>query len=203
VEGDCISQSPTTHGFPSPLLNVLDRQYNAFEDWTGEHSMAEYDIAFATKLAAVADEVDEKDPWAYDARRVTVYLSRLSAEITLKALLEKAGVPVPRIRDRSHDLRGLLKDLGGCEVQVEIAPGVYEWCSASRGIRTAVIDLGMVRLPIGEIIDAEDQGASKYPDQIRYGEAVIDFNPGLVASMAIVLAEWAKFHWNTIRWQQK
>jgi hypothetical protein len=160
--------------------------------------VAEYDIDFAAKLAAVANEVDEKDPWAYDARRVTVYLSRLSAEVTIKALLERAGFPLQRIRARSHDLRGLLKDLGECEVEVEVAPGVQTWCSASR-VRTAVIDLELVHIPIGEIIDAEDQGTSKYPNQIRYGETVVDFNPWLVASMAVVLAKWAKVHWNGIR----
>ena len=133
--------------------------------------MADYDIDFAAKLAAVANKVDENDPWAYDARRVTVYLSRLSAEVTMKALLEKAGFPLQRIRARSHDLRGLLKDLGDCEVEVEVAPGVRKWCPASR-VRAAVIDLELVHVPIGEIIDAEDQGTSKYPNQIRYGEKI-------------------------------
>jgi len=160
--------------------------------------VAEYDLEFATKLAAIANEVDEKDPWAYDARRITVYLSRLSAEISLKALLEKAGFPLRRIRNRSHDLRGLLKDLGECEVEVEISPNVKRWCSASR-VRAAVIDLELAHVPIGEIIDAEDQGASKYPNQIRYGETIVDFNPWLVSAMATVLAQWARTHWNTIR----
>jgi len=160
--------------------------------------VAEYDLDFAAKLADVASDVDEKDPWAYDARRVTIYLSRLSAEISMKALLEKAGVPVQKIRARSHDLRGLLKDIGECEVEVEISPGVNHWCSASR-VRAAVIDLGVVRVPIGELIDAEDQGTSKYPNEIRYGKSVIDFNPSLVSDMAVVLAGWAKTHWDTIR----
>jgi HEPN domain-containing protein len=84
--------------------------------------MPEYDLDFATKLAEVADGVNEKDPRGYDAGRVTIYLSRLSAEITLKALLERAGVPVAKIRRRSHNLRALLKDFGECEVEVEIAP---------------------------------------------------------------------------------
>lgn len=160
--------------------------------------MAEYDIDFAAKLASVASEIDEKDPWAYDARRVTVYLSRLSAEISMKALLEKAGFPIPRIRTRSHDLRGLLTDLSECEVEVEIAPGVKHWCSASR-VRAAVIDLGVVHVPIGELIDAEDPHISKYPNEIRYGESVVDFSPALVSDMAVVLATWAKAHWHTIR----
>lgn len=160
--------------------------------------MAEYDIDFAAKLASVATEVDEKDPWAYDARRVTIYLGRLSAEISMKALLEKAGVPVKRIRARSHDLQGLLSDLSECEVEVEIAPSVKHWCSAS-SVRTAVIDFGVVHVPIGELIDAEDTRISKYPNEIRYGETVVDFSPSLVSGMAAVLANWAKSHWNTIR----
>ena len=160
--------------------------------------MAEYDIDFAAKLASVASEVDEKDPRAYAAGRVTVYLSRLSAEISIKAHLEKAGFPVPRIRARSHDLRGLLADLGECEVEVETAPGVKHWCSASH-VRAALIDLGVFHVPIGELIDAEDPRISKYPNEIRYGESVIDFSPSLVSGMAVVLASWAKDHWQTIR----
>ena len=116
----------------------------------------------------------------------------------MKALLEKAGFSLQRIRARSHDLRGLLKDLGECEVEVEITPGVKQCCSASR-VRAAVIDLEVVHIPIGEIIDAEDQGASRSPAQIRYGQTVVDFSPGLVSAMATVLANWAKAHWNSIR----
>lgn len=95
-------------------------------------AVAEYDLDFGAKLASIANEVDEADPWAYDARRVTIYLSRLSAEICLKALLEKAGMPISKIKSRSHNLRALLNDMGECEVYVEIAPGVKRWCPASR-----------------------------------------------------------------------
>lgn len=160
--------------------------------------MPQYDLDFAAKLAAVATDVDKNDPWAYDARRVTIYLSRLSAEISLKALLEQAGVPLLQIRNRSHDLRGLLKDVCECEVEVETAPGEKQWGSASC-VRAAIIDFELVHVPIGEIIDAEEQGCSKYPNQIRYGETVIDFSPLLVSSMATVLAQWAKSHQKCIR----
>ena len=160
--------------------------------------MAAYDLAFASKLAEVASEVESSEPYAYDARRVVAYLSRLSVEITLKALLEAAGRPVSEIRRRSHDLRGLLDDLSACEVEVEVAPGVKAWSSAAR-IRAAVVDLGLVHVPIGELICAEDQGASRYPNQIRYGETVIDMNPSLLASMAVVAANWARANIRTIR----
>jgi hypothetical protein len=60
--------------------------------------VAEYDLSFAAKLAEVAGEVHQKAPFAYDARRLVAYLSRLSVEIALKALLEQAGKPVKEIR---------------------------------------------------------------------------------------------------------
>jgi hypothetical protein len=160
--------------------------------------MAEYDLDFATKMAQVSDDVGEQDPWAYDARRVTIYLGRLSAELTLKALLERAGVPLAKIRARSHNLRALLRDLGECEVEVETAPGERKWVSASR-VRAVCIDLGFLQMPIGIVIDAEDQGASTYPNQIRYGEQLVDFDAHFVSGTALLLARWAHDHWNAIR----
>ena len=142
--------------------------------------------------------VDENDPRGYDAARVTLYLSRLSMEISMKALLERAGVPKTKIRRRSHDLRGLLEDLGKCEVNIEVTPGTHVWVSASR-VRAQSIDLGLAHLPIGTLIDAEDKGASQYPNEIRYGERVIDFKPSLVSAAAKLLAAWAKSHWDIIR----
>ena len=160
--------------------------------------MPEYDIDFAAKLAKVADNVDEHDPWAHDARRVTIYLGRLSAELTMKALLEQAGVPIASIRARNHNLRKLLEDTGQCEVEVEIAPGTRQWVSASR-VRAVSIDLGLAQVPIGAIIDAENDGASQYPNKIRYGEIYTDFDPWLVSQMALLLSEWAQTHWSSIR----
>lgn len=164
--------------------------------------MAEYDLDFAVKLAAVADQVEDGDPWAYDARRVAIYLARLSAEITLKALLEQAGVPISKIRRRSHNLRELLRDLDDCEVEVDSDSGPA-WKSASIARETVAVDLGFVRISIGEIIDAEDQGASRYPNEIRYGEAVTDFNPAFVTAMASRLAELASKQWRSIRYAPK
>lgn len=160
--------------------------------------MAEYHLGFAAKLAEVAGQVDEKQGRNYDARRVIAYLSRVSFEITLKALLEQAGVPVPEIRARSHRLRDLLADLGSCEVEVEISPGHKAWVSAAR-LRAESIDLGFYKIPIGEVITAEDQGASQYPNEIRYGDKVIDVDPGFLSGAAEIAAAWANEHWATIR----
>ena len=86
--------------------------------------MPAYDRDFAAKLAEVADQTDDQDHWGDDGRRVTIYFGRQSAEITMKAFLEKASIPVSQIRARNHDLGGLPKDLSRCEVQVEVFLGL-------------------------------------------------------------------------------
>lgn len=164
--------------------------------------MSEYDLDFAAKLAQVADQVDENDPWAYDARRVTTYLSRLSAEISLKGLLESAGVPIKEIRRHSHNLRELLKAVSKCEVLAEVTKGKMSWVTASR-VRAVTLSLDFVEVTIGTLIDAEDQGASQYPNQIRYGNNVIDFDPTMLAKMALLLAVWAKENCENIRRPEK
>ena len=62
--------------------------------------MAEYDIAFGERLAETARIVAADGLEQLDAQRTVLYLSLLSVEITLKALLEHAGIPVTEIRAR-------------------------------------------------------------------------------------------------------
>ena len=161
--------------------------------------MPKYDIDFAAKLAEVAHDVDDNDPWAYDARRVTIYLSRLSAEIAMKALLERAGVDPKEIRKHSHNLQSLLKALDGCTVEHKDQSGNVSSASAGALIRAAHIDFGVVHMPIGELIEAADERISKYPNEIRYGAEVVDFQPAILCEMPVVLCKWAKTHWNTIK----
>lgn len=163
--------------------------------------MAEYDLGFAEKMAEAADLLDEKNHWRCDARRVVVYLCRVSMEISLKALLEKAGVAPRSIRKRNHDLRGLLSDLDSCEV-LEHTAGLRErWISAGT-VREECIDYGFIKLPIGEYIAADSPEVSEYPNQIRYGSLVIDFTPPLLIGSARLLLNWAQAHWSSIRVKQ-
>ncbi len=164
--------------------------------------MAEYNLKFSEKLAEIAVKVDEEEPFAYVSRRATVYLSRLSAEISLKALLEQAGVPVRRIRGRSHNLSRLLKDVGKCEIEINLTPETKKWVPASR-VRSVTLDMDFVDIPIGALIEANDDRISKYPNEIRYGEKVVDFHPSMMSEMAVTLAKWAKEHSKTIRVRRK
>jgi hypothetical protein len=160
--------------------------------------MAEYDIAFAQKLADTASSVTSDGVEGIDGQRTVLYLSLLSTEIALKALLEKAGKPVPEIRARSHRLSQLLSDVDACEVEVELAPGALRWCSASR-LRAEVVDERFGNATVGVLLQAEADGASVYPNQVRYGDLLRHYPPQLLAKMALSICEWARSNWTTIR----
>jgi HEPN domain-containing protein len=155
-------------------------------------------MAFSEKLADTARLVADDGLESFEAKQTVLYLSRLSSEIALKALLEKAGKPVNEIRACSHNLGALLKDIGKCEVQIEIAPGRLIWDKATR-LRAVTIDPNYANATIGTLLEAEKTGASKYPNQIRYGNSLKDYPPEMVLKMASEIISWANQHWNRIR----
>lgn len=159
--------------------------------------MSEYDLGFAEKLAETADMLDERQPYNHDARRVMVYLSRLSMEIALKAVLEQAGVPTKTIRQRSHNLNKLLLGLDNCEVLATVG-GESRWITAN-AVREESIDMGMAQIPIGELVAATHPELSPYPNGIRYGERVFEFHPVYLVGAAKVLTTWARSNLETIR----
>jgi len=159
--------------------------------------MAEYDIAFGEKLAEVAGFVVADGLSDLDAQRTVLYLSFLSSEISLKAMLERAGKPVAEIRAHSHRLSELLKALGQCDVEAEVTPGNHMYVSASR-LRGCTIKHGDAQVTVGAVMEAESQGASTYPNQVRYGDFLRHYPPDVVAQMARVVAAFARRHWQSI-----
>jgi hypothetical protein len=160
--------------------------------------MAEYDIAFGERLAETACMVAAEGLTSLDAQRTVLYLSLLSTEISLKAMLERAGKPVSQIRSRSHRLAELLSDLGGCEVEVDVVPGRKQYVSASR-LRGCPLKHEAAECTVGAVIDAESQGASTYPNRVRYGDVLRHFPAEVVAETASQVSAFARQHWNSLR----
>ena len=160
--------------------------------------MAEYDVNFGQTLANVASQLTAQTELDDAGMRTVAYLSLLSIEINLKAILEKAGVPLTKIRSYSHSLSGLLDELKRCEVQIEILSGSGSWVSASR-IRAIDLQHGHTESSIGEIIERSDKDASTYPNQIRYGAVIKHFEPNVLALAAMKISEFVQTHWNTCR----
>lgn len=156
--------------------------------------MAEYDITFGEKLAEVANFVVADGLADLDAKRTVLYLSLLSTEISLKAMLEQAGKPVAH----THKLADFLTELGKCKIEVEVTPNNRMFVPATR-LRACTLRHGDVEVTVGTIIDAESQGASTYPNQIRYGDVLRHYPPDVVAQMATKVAAFARQHWQSIR----
>ena len=160
--------------------------------------MPEYSLAFAEKLAEVAELVAGIGLANPDAKRTVLYLGLLSTEISLKSMLERAGTPLATIRKRSHNLADLLRDLGRCKVEAQVTPRKRMLVSASR-LRACKLEYPPAMPTVGQVIDAEKEGASKYPNQVRYGKLPSHYPPELVAQMATKVAVFARQHWQSIR----
>lgn len=162
--------------------------------------MAEYNIEFAEKLILAAKVVASSDSNSVDAQRTVLYLSLLSCEISLKALLEEAGMSTREITALSHNLRGLLDAVCRCEVN-ETVIGVASpmWVSAAR-VCAIPIDVGGAESTVGTLLSLEDEGASRYPNQIRYGSAIIHAPCEAMLQAAEKILAWVGAHAATVRW---
>jgi hypothetical protein len=166
--------------------------------------MAEYDIDFAHDMATASGTL-LSNPQSTDGSslaRAAIYCSLVACEIALKAGLEAAGVPLKQIRGHSHDLPGLLGKLDNCCVSAQIS-GVTRRAPASR-IRSVVVDDKYADATIGQLIDATaHNGASKYPNEIRYGTLLKHYPAEVVSRLGEVVVKWVKEHTKDIRCGRK
>jgi hypothetical protein len=160
--------------------------------------MPQYDMDFAEKLSQIARLVLENGVEETEDQRAVLYLSLLSTEIALKAMLEKAGNSVVDIRRRSHDLAGLLNDLSQNTIVVELAPGEIYSVSASR-IRAVTLQQGAAVITVGGVIDNNSGNTSDYPNKIRYGERLRHYSPDTVVQLSEKVVAFARSNWNHFR----
>lgn len=149
--------------------------------------MPQYEISFSKNLAEVSAALLKKGLDTPDARRTVIYLSRLAMELTLKALLELAGKPILEIKQHWHDLQSLLADVESYEF--EMRPD-GQWHSGAE-IRKLKIQYNTHLIDMDAIIEAEKYGASKFPNEVRYGDKVQDVAPEILAPASLMLALWA------------
>lgn len=164
--------------------------------------MSEYNIGFSEKLVDAARIVAASSTNTVDEQRTILYLSLLSAEIALKAFLEQAGVSIKEIRNCSHDHEELLAKVSLCEIQAEVSPSQIEWVPASR-VRAISVYSEYNESTIGTLFSLENEGASQYPNQIRYGNTVTHAPAGAMLQASEKLLEWVKKYINSARQIQR
>lgn len=147
-----------------------------------------YSLEFSQRLIEAAKSFVDKDEVNDESGRAVLYLSLLSCEISLKAILEKAGYTIKELKKRSHDLAGLIKDLCHCDLMGTGIGGSKPYTGAR--LLSEVVDPNIGNGTVGALLMAEKKGASKYPNEIRYGELIRHFPPLLILNCASVVCEW-------------
>ena len=137
-------------------------------------------------------------PKSEDRDRTVLYVSLVACEIALKYALEQAGKTVKEIRYLSHNLSALLEAVGNCAVLDAVSQGSTQRVPASR-VRAVVVDSEYANATIGHLICAEEVGASKFPNEVRYGDVLQHFPAEVMAELANKVVSWVKMHGNDIQ----
>ena len=152
----------------------------------------EYSLDFSQRLIDAAKSFIGKDKTDNETARAVLYLSLLSCEISLKALLERAGYDIKDLIKRSHNFNGLVEDLCHCDLQGTGIGGSKPFSAAE--LLSQEVDPKIDNGTVGALLMGEEQGASKYPNEIRYGELIRHFPPLTMLDCASKVVEWAREH---------
>ncbi len=157
----------------------------------------EYSLNFSIQLLEAGSSLKGTGKLVEEADRAILYTSLVSIDIALKYLLEKAGIPVKEIRAHSHNIESLLCELGKCEIKCTIG-SEEKYVSASR-IRSREVNPAFSGATIGNLLQGESKGASKYPNEVRYGPLPKHFPAELMLECAEKVINWAENEGQTIR----
>lgn len=158
--------------------------------------MPEYSLDFAYQMAQASKNILENDPESLASKQASLYTSLVACEIGLKYALEKAGHQVKEIKKKQHDLSSLLNMVANCSVIRNLTENgdprrVPASCIRSQGVEG--------EMTLGKLLGAESVGASKFPNEIRYGDSVKHYPVQLMSKLSLVLLAWVTLHENDIQ----
>lgn len=151
--------------------------------------MSEYNLEFAEAMAESSGLILRSDSLPAEGQRAALYTALVACEIALKYALAQAGVSVPK----THDLSKLIGLVSDCSVEEEITKGVIKRVPASR-IRGVHASKDYGDATLGKLLEAEEFGASKFPNEIRYGHTLKHFPASVVQQASVQLISWVRRH---------
>ena len=141
-----------------------------------------YSFEFAKRLIESARFLLENSSQEDEAGRAILYLSCLSCEISLKALLESSGYSPKKLKKYSHRLGDILDEVSSCNM-------VDTGYKAS-SIRSKEVAPNTAYGTVGTCLESDIAGCSVYPNEIRYGEVVAHFPPDVMLNCAQIVNDW-------------
>lgn len=142
----------------------------------------EYSFDFSARMIDSAEYLFNAHADKEDAGRAILYLSCLSCEISMKALLEKTGYTTKELRYFSHKLHDLLAEISSCDHRKSD--------QRASSIRSKIVIENTANGTVGTLLASQVGNASTYPNEIRYGEVVTHFPPEAMLKCAKVVLRW-------------
>ena len=158
--------------------------------------MPEYNIDFAFQMAQASKNILQNDSESEGAKRASLYTSLVACEIGLKAALENAGHEVKDIAMKRHDLSKLLIMVSSCTVIRNMTENGSPKRVPATCIRAEPIVEGAT---VGKLLEAEEAGASVFPNEIRYGEVLKHYDVGVMSRLSFVVLSWVTLHSTDIK----
>ncbi len=153
--------------------------------------MPEYNIDFAFQMAHASKNILENDSESEGAKRAALYTSLVACEIGLKVALENAGHKVKDIMKKRHNLSELLKMVSSCTVIRNMTEEGNPRRVPATCIRAKAVTDGTT---VGKLLEAEEAGASVFPNEIRYGEVVKHYDVSVMSRLSFVVLSWVTLH---------
>ena len=144
----------------------------------------EYSLEFSERLIESAEALLTQEQEKQEASRAILYLSCLSCEVSLKAVLESVGFSVKHLKRRSHRLDLLIEDVCICRFIDTGFPAT--------AIRAKEVMLKMSNNTIGALLVSHISECSVYPNQIRYGELVKHYPSNVMLECAKIVNAWCR-----------
>ncbi|MFA1561534.1 hypothetical protein [Aliivibrio fischeri] len=152
----------------------------------------EYSFDFARRMIDSAECLFNSHANKEEAGRAILYLSCLSCEISMKALLEQTGYTVKELRGFSHKLHDLLIEISSCEYR--------NTGYRASSIRSKIVIENTANGTVGALLASQVGDTSTYPNEIRYGAVITHFSPEVMLKCAKVVLRWcAENQGNLIR----
>jgi len=147
----------------------------------------EYNLEFAEAMAESSALILRSEVLPEEAQRAALYTALVACEIALKYVLSEAGVFVPK----THDLSNLIGLVSSCSIEKEISRDGIRRVPASC-IRGVTVNHDYSDASLGRLLEAEEYGASKFPNEIRYGHALKHFPASVMQQASEKLISWVK-----------
>jgi hypothetical protein len=158
-----------------------------------------YSVEFSEALIAQAKVTRARAATSFEYCRATLHSARLSIEISLKSLLQGAGLKPQEIRKHNHDLKRLLESVCRCRIPAPSSAGSRRRLNPASALRAVVVDERFANATVGTMLGEMSGKVSVYPNETRYAESLQDFQLDLVVALAEKVYKWAHEHADKIR----